>query len=32
MMTIMLMTTKSNNEYDGAACVDDVTDEDEWRG
>ena len=29
-MTIMMMTTNSH-EYDGAASVDDVTDDDEWR-
>ena len=29
MMTIMMMTTNSNNEYDGAAYVDDMTDDDE---
>ena len=26
MMTIMVVTTKSNNEYDGAAYVDDMAD------
>ena len=29
MMTIMVMATNTNNEYDGAAHVDDVTDDDE---
>ena len=30
-MTIMMITTNSNNEYDGAAYVDGVPDDGEWR-
>ena len=29
MVTIMMMATNSDNEYDGAAYADDVTDDDE---
>ena len=30
-MIIMILTANSHNEYDGAAYVDDATDDDEWR-
>ena len=30
-MAIMMMTTNSKNEYEGAAFVGDVTGDDEWR-